>query len=183
MDSWEFNKLAGAVLAALLVAFGSGTLIQIATSEHGEAKPGYVLPVDTAAVAGGGSAPAAAAFDPKAVVAAVAKGSAENGQAVYKPCATCHTATKGGKAGTGPNLWGIVGRTVAASADFPRYSAALKAKGGEWTYESLASWLHDPKGYLPGNQMAYAGVKNSADLADLLAYLRTLADTPVAPPG
>jgi cytochrome c len=183
MDSWEFNKIAGAALAALLLAFGSGTLINIASEEAAEAKPGYVMPVDNSAGGASEGAAPAAAFDAKAVVAAVGKASADNGQALFKPCAACHTVDKSGKAGAaGPNLYGVVGRPLASSATFPRYSAALKAKGGNWTYEALAQWLHDPKAYVPGNQMSYAGIKNAGDEADVIAYLRSQADSPAALP-
>lgn len=184
MDSWEFNKIAGATLAALLLAFGSGTLINIASEEGGaEAKPGIVLPTSNGAEASSGGSAAPAAFDPKAVVAAVAKASADNGQGLFKPCTACHSIDKSGKAGAaGPNLYGVVGRPIASSPTFPRYSAALKGKGGNWTYENLAAWLHDPKAFVPGNQMSYAGVKNPADEADVIAFLRSQSDSPVPLP-
>ena len=180
--SWEFNKIAGATIAALLVAFGSGTVADIIQGGHGDkkAKPGYELPV-TAPTAGG-KAETAKPFDAAAVVAQVKSASAENGAAVFKPCVACHTPQKGGKPGTGPNLFDIVGKPVGANAEFPRYSAALKAAGGNWTFERLATYLHDPRGAIPGNQMAFAGVKSNDDLADLLAYLRSLSDKPAPLP-
>lgn len=184
MDSWDFNKLAGAALSALLLAFGGGTLSEIVKGGgHGDdhAKPGYELPKLASSAGGGGSA-AAAEFKPAAVLAALKNASAENGQDVFKRCTACHTPDKDGKAGTGPNLWGIVGRPVASSASFPRYSAAMKGHGGNWTFESLASYLHDPKGAVPGNQMAFAGIKSNEELADILAYLRTLSDKPAPLP-
>ena len=185
MDSWEFNKIAASLLAALLLAFGGGTIAEIFVGGgHGDshAKPGYELPVMAAVNIGKGGA-AAAEFKFETVAAALKTASAENGQAVSKSCAACHTFDKDGKAGTGPNLWGVVGRPVASSAAFPRYSAAMKGKGGNWTFEALAPYLHDPRGTVPGNQMAFNGVKSNEDLADLLAYLRSLSDKPAPLPN
>lgn len=180
MDSWEFNKIAGAVLAAALLAFGMGTFADIFASSHGKGAhhAGYKLPVTAALDTGakGGAAPAA--FNPDAVVEMLKTASVEGGQSVFAQCKACHTPDKGGKSGTGPNLWNIVGRDFAASPDFPRYSAALKAAKGKWDYKTLIEYLHDPKRSIPGNQMAFAGIKNSQQLADLVVYLRSLSDAP-----
>lgn len=190
MDSWEFNKIAGAVLAALLLAFGSGTFADIFRpnphgDDHGQAHVGYKLPV-TVAAAGKTEAPggaAAAAFDPNAVMGMMKTASVESGQAVFGQCRSCHTPDKGGKPGTGPNLWGVVGRDIASSPDFPRYSAALKKAEGNWDYTQLIEYLHDPKRSVPGNQMSFAGVKKPQELADLMAYLRSLSDAPPPMPN
>ena len=183
MDSWEFNKLAGAVLAALLLAFGAGTLSGIFTGGgHGEshAKAGYELPKLAAAV--GGASQDAAPFSAASVLGLLKGASAENGQEVFKRCTACHTPDKDGKPGTGPNLWGVLGRNVASNAAFPRYSAAMKGKGGAWSFESIATYLNDPRAAVPGNQMAFAGVKSNDELADLLLFLRSLSDKPLALP-
>ena len=88
---------------------------------------------------------------------------------------------KGGRILTGPNLWGIVGRARAAMPGFP-YSEAMKTHPGNWTFEELAKYLYDPKTDIPGNKMAFVGVKDNTDLADLLVYLRKLSDSPVPLP-
>lgn len=185
MDSWVFNKIAGAVLAALLVAFGAGTMAEILVG-HGDkskkAKPGYELPV-AAATSGGTPAPAPAAFKFADVAPLLKTASAENGRAAFAPCRACHTVEKDGKPLVGPNLWGVLGKDIASNAGFPRYSAALKGQKGPWTFEKLAAYLNDPRTSIPGNQMAFAGVKSNADLADLLLYLRSLSDSPVALPN
>lgn len=187
MDSWFFNKIAGAVLSALLVAFGAGTVTDIfkggshADAGH-EAKPGFALPVT-----GGGATTAAAAAPAAFKFADVAPmlktASAENGRAAFAPCRACHTVDKDGKALVGPNLWGIVGKEVASNAGFPRYSNALKGFKGAWSFDRIATYLNDPRSTVPGNQMAFAGIKNNADLADLLVYLRTLSDSPAPLPN
>lgn len=180
MDTWELNKIAGAVLAALLLMFGTATFIEIQMGHKSE-KVGYKLPVDVTATQQASAPAAAAGVNFEEIKGLLQKASADNGQAAFKRCATCHTPDKGGKNATGPNLWGIVGREKASHEGF-NYSGALKSKGGEWTYEDLANFIHNPKGYIPGNKMAFAGIKDNAELADLLAYLRTLDETPAPLP-
>ncbi len=175
MDTWELNKIAGAVLAALLLMFGSATFIEIQTS-HKLEKPGFELPVETAAAPAAG-ATAAAGFDFADVKGLLQKASVDNGKAAFKRCTACHTPDKGGKNATGPNLWDIVGRPKGAHEGF-NYSSAMKEKGGDWTFDDLAHFIHNPKAFVPGNKMAFAGIKDNAELADLLVYLRTLNDNP-----
>jgi len=186
MDSFELTKISGAVLSAMLLMFAPKTLADLKGEGHGASheKPlaGYVLPVAAAKPeAGAAGAPAAAAFDPAAVTKLLAAAKLENGEATFKRCSACHAVDKSAKSGTGPNLWGLVGRKMGSRADFAGYSEAIKAKGGEWTYADLAAFLHNPKGWMPGTKMAVA-VTDDAELADLLAYLRTLSDAPVALP-
>jgi cytochrome c len=100
----------------------------------------------------------------------------------HQICAACHSLNKGGPAIVGPNLWGIVDAPHDHMAGF-NYSPALeKYKGQPWTYEALNKWLYDPAAYAPGTRMTFAGIKNTQQRADLIAYLRTLSDNPVPLP-
>lgn len=184
IDSFEVSKIVGAFLCAFLVIVGFRVAIEIA--EHGKSpeKPGYVLPTPESAPAAehgaGGAAPAAApakpaadAFDPKAVADAAASGNAQAGQKIFGKCAACHSAEPGGPNKVGPNLAGVVGRPKASHAGFT-YSDALKAKGGNWTPEDLAAFIHNPKGFVPGTKMLFPGITDPGDLGDLLAYLNTV---------
>jgi len=179
MDAFEVNKTAGAVLSALLVIFASKTLLDIGHREHKPAKPGWALPITEVAPTVPGQP--VAKFEPSEVLALLPKASAEGGQDVFKRCLQCHTAEKGGPSRVGPNLWGIVGRGRAKTAGFP-YSDAMKNHPGDWTFEELGKYLYDPKTDIPGNKMAFAGVKDKVELAELLVYLRKLADTPAPLP-
>jgi cytochrome c len=179
MEAFEVNKTVGAVLAALLVIFSSKTMLDIVYKEHKPAKPGWALPVTEIAPTAA-KAPAAP-FDAAKVIALLGKASPESGQESFKKCMACHTPDKGGRNLVGPNLWGIVGRARATQAGFP-FSEAMKAHPGNWTFEELAKYLHDPRADIPGNKMAFAGVKDAAELADLLVYLRKLSDQPAALP-
>jgi cytochrome c len=180
MDSFEFSKIAGGVLAALLLIFAPKTFIDIARqSHHGEIKNGYTLPAATEtaqAPEGGGAAPAA--FDPAQVVAAVATAKPEDGQATFKKCLQCHTADKASGSKAGPNLWDVLGRERGTRADFTGYSDAMKSKKGPWTYADLAHFLHKPKEFVPGTKMIFAGIPDTGELASLVAYIRTLSDNP-----
>jgi cytochrome c len=185
IDTFELSKIAGAVLAALLLIFVPRTAIKIWSGRPQEPTRGYALPApeQQAAAPAASAASAAAGFDPAAVVKMVASAKPENAQATFKKCLACHTADQASPSKAGPNLWGVVSRTKAARADFPGYSDALKGKGGEWTYADLAGFLHNPKGWLPGTKMNFAGVSDAGELADLIAYLRTLADNPPPVPN
>jgi cytochrome c len=181
MDSWYMNKVAGAVLSAVLLAFGAGTLADIIIPHGKPGKPGYVLPEKDAPT--GPAVAAAPAFNFADLVPLIKTASPDDGRAAFAACRACHTVDKGGRALVGPNLWGVMNRDIAAHPDFPRYSAALRAQKGPWTWEKLATFLHDPRGTIPNNQMAYAGVKSNQDLAGLVVYLRSLSDSPVPLPN
>ena len=106
------------------------------------------------------------------------------GQKVFKKCASCHTVEPGGANKAGPNLWDIVGRTLGASDGFS-YSGVFNDKAGEgvaWSYENLNAFLTKPKEFTPGTKMSFGGLKKDADRANLLAYLQSLSDAPVAFP-
>ena len=90
-------------------------------------------------------------------------------------------STKGGQNLVGPNLWGIIGRPKASEAGF-NYSAALKAKGGNWTIDDLNQFIANPRGYIPGTNMTFAGIQRGSERADLIAYLNTLSDNPAPLP-
>lgn len=178
MNAFDY-KVAGAVLSALLFIFGASEAIHIFGGSHGPVKAGYTLPAPTGSPSGGGTA--VAAFNPAGVVSQVAQASADAGKEVFRACVQCHRTEKGVPSPQGPNLHSVVGRDIGKAPGF-KYSPALAGREGKWTYETLAAYLHDPRGYIPGNQMAFAGVKDEKDLADLLAFLRTQAETPAPLP-
>jgi cytochrome c len=78
-------------------------------------------------------------------------------------------------------LYGIVGRDRAEHAGF-NYSAAMKAKGGKWTFDDLYQFIKNPKAFIPGTAMGFAGISKDSERADLIAYLRTLSDNPLPLP-
>lgn len=97
-------------------------------------------------------------------------------------CVACHTFTEGGKAGLGPNLYGVVNGPHAHMEGYS-YSAALKAKTGPWTFAELNAWLTKPSAYAPGTKMTFAGIKDPEQRAEVIAYLNTLSANPAPLPG
>ena len=122
-------------------------------------------------------AKAAAAPEPP-LAALLAKADAAKGQNDVKACQACHSFDKGGAAKVGPPLWGVVGRPVASVAGFA-YSDAVKAIGGDWTYEKLNQWITKPAAMAAGTKMAFPGEPEATKRADILAYLQKQSDSPL----
>ena len=95
----------------------------------------------------------------------------ENGRRVFARCRSCHTLPEGGANLTGPNLWGVFGRE-AGSLEGYNYSPAMAAADFVWTAEQLDAWLNNPRTFLPGNKMSFAGVRDEQDRRDLIAWLK-----------
>ncbi len=183
MDSFEWNKIAGWVLAAFLVIMGITTMTGSLFRPHKPEKPGYDVCANNTCEEVAGAGEAATATPAYDLGTLLVKGDATKGAAVFKKCATCHTIEKGGANKTGPNLWNILNSKHAHAPGFA-YSDGVKAKAGEaYTYENLNLWIENPKAAVPGNKMSFGGIKKPEERADLLAYLNSMGDAPVAYPA
>jgi cytochrome c len=179
MDSFELNKIIGAVLATcivlLVMSFTAGALFASKPPE----KPGFAI---AAKEAGAGKEAAAAAAPSEPIEKLLQTASVEKGQAAVKVCQTCHTFDKNGPNRVGPNLYGIVGDHKGEGRGGFNFSAGMKAKGGTWSYDDLNQFIANPKGFVPGTAMGFAGIQKDGQRADVIAYLRTLSDSPVPLP-
>ncbi len=177
MNSFELNKILGAILGTCLIILalniGAGAIF----APEKPAKPGYNIAVQEH---GGGEAAAPKEAE-EPVEAVLASASIEKGQATAKQCQACHTFEKGGPNRVGPNLYGVVGRPRASEPGF-NYSAAMKAKGGTWTFGELYAFLANPRGYIPGTNMTFAGLSRGQQRADVIDFLHTLSDSPLPLP-
>jgi len=176
MNSFELNKVLGAVLGTCLIMLALNIAAGALFAPEKPAKAGYVIAVKQE----GAEKPAAPAPE-QPIEALLASASVERGQQIAKQCQACHTFEKGGPNRVGPNLWGIVDRPRASHPGF-NYSASMKAKGGNWTFDELNKFLSHPQGYIPGTAMTFAGLSRETQRADVIDYLHTLADNPVPLP-
>jgi cytochrome c len=178
MDSFEFNKIAGAVLGTLLFMMGLGVLSE-SIFHHGVPKQSaYALPSAEVETASAGGAAAAAA---PPIADRLKTADAKKGEGLVKPCTACHVFDKSGANKVGPGLYGVVERPIGSHEGFA-YSDSLKGKGGKWDYASLDHFIEAPKGFASGTKMAYGGEKDPARRADIIAYLRSLSDNPAPLP-
>jgi cytochrome c len=175
MDSFELNKVLGAVLGTCLMLLSLNIAAGALFSAHPPEKPGYEVAVKEEP-AGGKPGEPAAAEDPLPV--RFASADAGRGENSAKKCVACHTFGKGEPNRVGPNLWGVVGRPKASEAGF-NYSAAMKNQKGNWTPEDLDVYLANPRGMVPGTNMSFAGIPRGKERADVITFLNTKSDKPV----
>lgn len=176
-DSLLGNKIAAGLLTAGLIFWGANRIANIIIPDEAPKTPAIkITGLQTAA-------PVLAAAGPESIIPLIATADVAKGMAfVQQQCSACHSVNQGGAAGIGPNLYAVMGSTIFQSAGFS-YSDAAKAKAkGNWDYDSMGAWLANPSAYAPGTAMSYAGIKNTQTRADVVAYLRSIAATPVPLP-
>ena len=181
MDSFEWNKIAGAVLGTLIfvlvVKFTTEAIFEVPKP----VKPGYVVEgVTEEASTSSTTAPAEEVIPDWGTV--LPKADAAAGQKISARCEQCHDLSKGGPNKIGPNLWGVLGRARATHPGFS-YSGAMSASHDIWSLDNFFKFIKSPGAYVPGTKMSFAGISSEQDRLNLIAWLRTQADSPLPIPA
>ena len=179
MDSFELNKIIGAVLLTALIIIGIGKFTDILFHVEKPKESAYKvegLEVASTTASGQEAAKVVEAVDIKALLA---MGDLAHGEKVFKKCTACHMIAAGGKNMIGPNLWSVIGRQAGGVSDY-KYSKAMIAYGKEWTFEEMNSYLIKPQAYVKGTKMAFAGLRKEKDRASVILYMNSKSDSPKA---
>ncbi len=181
MSGLEVNKILASIIFAVLIVTLIGHFgdLLIDIEHHDEKETAYKIEVEEITSGDGVAVKKEEIIEP--ISALLAGASLENGEKLFKKCATCHNYEKGGANKVGPQLWNIINRPMANVEGFA-YSKALAEYGGEWGYEELAEFLYKPKKYIKGTKMNFAGLKKVKDRADIVYFLRAQSDNPVPIP-
>jgi cytochrome c len=180
MDSFEWNKIIGAVLGTAIFIFVVRLVAEKVYEPEVPAKPGYEVAGVPSGEASGPAQPVEETLPDWGTVLPAADVAA--GKTISARCEQCHDTSAAKTNKIGPPLYGVVGRPRASIASFA-YSSAMKSKGGSWTFDELFKYLKSPGAYVPGTKMSFAGLSRAQDRINLIAFLRTNTDSPVAIPA
>ena len=177
MDSFEFNKIAAAVLVTALLFIGIKEIGNFVYKVDKPKKSAYKIE---------GVADNTKTINKKikieeklaSIKPLLASASIESGAKVFKKCAACHSIDKGGANKIGPALWGVVNRKIGGVQGF-KYSTAMAEYGKNWSFEELNGFLHKPMKYIKGTKMGFIGLKKDKDRANVIAYMNSKSDTPI----
>ncbi|MBY0530633.1 MAG: cytochrome c family protein [Xanthobacteraceae bacterium] len=177
MDSFELNKIMGAVLGTLLFILSLSIVSGGIFASHPPKKAGYEI-----AVKDDKAGPAQGPAEPQVPLANLLnEANAEKGASVARQCVACHEFAKGGANKVGPGLYGVVNNDAGTHGGF-NYSNAMKNKKGKWTFEALDKFLENPSKTVPGTSMTFLGIRRAADRAAVIVYLNKQSDSPAPLP-
>lgn len=179
MDGLRGNKIFAAILVALILGLVSSMIGDALVSPTYLSETVYKVEVLESSLSPTEKSPKADILTTIGTLLATA--SVEGGKKVAKKCVQCHTFEQGGPNRIGPNLWDVVGKKQASKPGFS-YSSAAKAMHADWTYNDLNEFLFNPRKYLSGTKMSFAGLKSDNDRANIILYLRSLSPSPVPLP-
>tara|TARA_B100001094_G_C17890358_1_gene651382 strand:- start:14 stop:559 length:546 start_codon:yes stop_codon:yes gene_type:complete len=181
MDSFEINKIIGAILLTVLIVIGLGKFTDYLFHVEKPEKSAYKIE----GLESDASSEVVMVSNEEVEVIDIAKllsmGDVGHGEKVFKKCSACHMIAADGKNMIGPNLWGITGRKVASISDY-KYSKALSEYPKDWTFEELNGFLIKPQAHIKGTKMAFAGLRKEKDRASVILYLNSKSDSPLPTP-
>lgn len=183
MDSFEVNKIFGALTGALMVffavSFTAEEMFGVGHKKHGEHQElAYSLEIEGADDGG----EAEEEVEVISLAALLATANPSDGERSFRKCSSCHVAEPGGDHKTGPQLYGILGRDFAGT-DFDRYSDTLTGLDGAWDWETLNAFLESPRDWAPGTTMSFAGIRDPEERAAILLWLNAQSDAPLDLPA
>ena len=180
MDSFELNKIIGAILLVALLVIGIGKVSNLVFKINKPEKSNYKveLDVETAKTKGDEEPVQREIVD---IAALLSTGDLAHGEKVFKKCSACHSIKSGGGNKIGPALYNVVGRKVGVLDDY-KYSKALAEYEKNWSFEELNGFLLKPKDWIKGTKMAYAGLRKEKDRASVILYLNKYSDSPLPLP-
>ena len=180
MDSFELNKIIGAVLLVALLVIGIGKVSNLVFKVNKPEKSNYKveLDIETAETKGDEEPVQREIVD---IAALLSTGDLAHGEKVFKKCSACHSIKSGGGNKIGPALYNVVGRKVGILDDY-KYSKALSEYEKNWSFEELNGFLLKPKDWIKGTKMAYAGLRKEKDRASVILYLNKYSDSPLPLP-
>ncbi len=180
MDSFELNKIIGAILLVALLVIGIGKVSNLVFKINKPEKSNYKveLEVESAETNGDEEPVQREIVD---IAALLSTGDLAHGEKVFKKCSACHSIKSGGGNKIGPALYNVVGRKVGVLDDY-KYSKALAEYEKNWSFEELNGFLLKPKDWIKGTKMAYAGLRKEKDRASVILYLNKYSDSPLPLP-
>lgn len=180
MDSFELNKIIGAILLVALLVIGIGKVSNLVFKVNKPEKSNYKveLDIETAETKGDEEPVQREIVD---IAALLSTGDLAHGEKVFKKCSACHSIKSGGGNKIGPALYNVVGRKVGVLDDY-KYSKALAKYEKNWSFEELNGFLLKPKDWIKGTKMAYAGLRKEKDRASVILYLNKYSDNPLPLP-
>jgi|TARA_B110000967_G_C18847413_1_gene542737 cytochrome c len=180
MDSFELNKIMGAILLVALIVIGLGKFTDLLFHIEKPEQSAYKIEGFEAVVSS--TAAKVEKIDKKVDIAMLLSiGDLTHGEKIFKKCSACHMISAGGKNMIGPNLWGVTGRKVGAISDY-KYSTALTSYAKNWSFEELNGFLIKPASYIRGTKMSFAGLRKEKDRASVILYLNSKSDSPLPTP-
>ena len=176
MDSFELNKIIGAVLLTALIVIGLGKFTDFLFHVDKPEQSAYKIEgLETVTVSTDNNK--AEVEEKVDITQLLAMGDLTHGEKVFKKCSACHMIVSGGKNMIGPNLWSVIGRTAGSVGDY-NYSKAMVAYGKEWTFEEMNSYLIKPQAYVKGTKMAFAGLRKEKDRASVILFMNSKSSSP-----
>ena len=178
MNSFEINKIIAAIILTIVIVFGVNKLADVIYYVKAPEGNTYKIVTETKEISKADTVKTGGDIN---INALLALGNIDHGKMIFKKCAACHSASKGGGNKIGPALWGVIGRKAGSTSNY-KYSKAMSGFGKIWDFEGMNTFLIKPKNYVKGTKMAYVGLKKEKDRASIILYLNEQSDSPLPLP-